>query len=212
MNSDYDAAMEAGARTLANAAHTALLQTTKNDEREASFGDALRHIDRAKVVRKLVATWQSGIPADAGCVLVPGESAVYEGTATADSGTPAHARLPLQELGLDLTPVHERWPAALADATHLFMHYSCLSRGQQRDVMAAAGSSASQLRCIATHARPIELRRLNGTGFALMCSVTNSVEVFTRTAPLYVYAKARRVERRKVWPNKLPECDRSDLA
>ena len=79
---------------------------------EASFGDALRHIDRAKVVRKLVATWQSGIPADAGCVLVPGESAVYEGTATADSGTPAHARLPLQELGLDLTPVHnDAWLA-----------------------------------------------------------------------------------------------------
>ena len=48
-------------------------------------------------------------------------------------------------------------------------------------------------------------------GFSLMCSVSNAPTTFTSTAPLFVYAKARKVTRRSVWPNKIPECDRSDV-
>ena len=73
--------------------------------------------------------------------------------------------------------------------------------------------SARSLRCMAVYRKPIELRRLNQTGFALMCTVTNLPTAFTNTAPLFVYAKKlpSEVTSRPVWPNKVPACDRSDL-
>ena len=99
---------------------------------------------------------------------------------------------------------------SLASATHCFMSPLCYSRSFRRAIMEAVRRSRA-LRCLTTYRAPIELRQLNGTGFALMCSVTTSPPAFTRSAPLFVYAKARAVTLQPVWPSNLPECDRSDI-
>ena len=127
-----------------------------------------------------------------------------------DGSQPVSGRL-LQP-GVSLTSADIRAaPDALAGATHCLMSPVCHPRRLSRAIMEAA-SRAQALRCLTTHRRPIELRQLNGTGFSLMCSVTNSPPVFTRSTPLFVYAKARTVTLRSVWPSNLPECDRSDIA
>ena len=90
------------------------------------------------------------------------------------------------------------------------MNPVCYPRSLSRAIMAAVSRSRA-LRCLTVYRAPIELRQLNGTGFALMCSVTTLPPAFTRSAPLFVYAKARTVTLQPVWPSNLPECDRSDL-
>ena len=60
---------------------------------------------------------------------------------------------------------------SLASATHCFMSPLCYSRSFRRAIMEAVRRSRA-LRCLTTYRAPIELRQLNGTGFALMCSVT----------------------------------------
>ena len=99
---------------------------------------------------------------------------------------------------------------SLASATHCFMSPLCYSRSFRRAIMEAVRRSRA-LRCLTTYRAPIELRQLNGTGFALMCSVTTSPPAFTRSAPLFVYAKARTVTLQPAWPSNLPERDRSDI-
>ena len=102
------------------------------------------------------------------------------------------------------------------EPTHVMLKPSCFSRATKCSVMAAVRASPS-LRCLASLGAPIELRLLNDTGFALMCSASNIPLASTgdrRTlaeATLFVYARARSVTIRSVWPNKVPRCDRTDV-
>ena len=132
--------------------------------------------------RLLEETWQSGIPADAGCALVD-SPVVHE---LADAST---------------------LPSVGGATTHLSMDMTCFSRALRRDALARVRDDGAALRCIGSFRRPIELRLLNDTGFALMCHAP-----LPSGGSLFVYAKAAEVTMRRVWPNAVPLCDRTDVA
>ena len=217
MNADYDTSAHEGADALVASVRRALAMNEaagQADDVEDCVSDP--DLDHDELVGGLVATWQSGIPADAGCAVAPAfgsRTVVFEAVGSGAGGrVPDEAKTPLRELGLDMlqADVQADTPGVLANASHLYMHPVCFSRSRMRDVMAAV-QRAPSLKCIASFRKPIELRRLNRTGFSLMCSVTNAPTTFTSTAPLFVYAKAKRVGKKPVWPNRVPACDRSGV-
>jgi hypothetical protein len=210
MTADFDALAHDGAAMLVAAVRRALDASRQPlpgaDEAESCATDP--DFDHEGLMTRLVETWQGGIPADAGCALTSG-SMVYEAMGSG-AGTPRQWIGPLQNLGLDLVAADVRKPGVLADASHLFMHPVCFSRGRMRDIMAAV-RGAPAMRCMGSYRKPIELRRLNQTGFSLMCVADHAPSTTASKGSLFVYAKARSVKRRAVWPTKIPACDRSDI-
>ena len=167
--------------------------------------------DHENLVDRLFEALQGGIPADNGCAFSSGSSNIMAEVVGGGGALPAAAAgRALRSVGAELRTVPKLSPEL--NASHVYMHPVCFSRSRLRAAMKAVASARS-LRCMAVYRKPIELRRLNQTGFALMCTVTNLPTAFTNTAPLFVYAKKlpSEVTSRPVWPNKVPACDRSDL-
>ena len=161
LTADYDSSAVESAQSLAAAVQRAI---AASGEQLPEYDDSPRCVkdpefDHDDLVTRLMAAWQSGIPADAGCAL--SEDAVVHEAVGGGSGTPVAARRRLDMLQADV----RRDPRALSDAnaTHLYMDPVCFSRGRTRDVMAAV-RGADALRCMASYRKPIPLRRLNQTG------------------------------------------------
>lgn len=161
LTADYDSSAAESAPALAAAVHRSFAasgqQLPEYDDSPRCVNDP--EFDHEDLVTRLIATWQNGIPADAGCAL--SQDAVVHEAVGGGSGTPSAARRRLDMLQSDV----RRDPRVLSDAnaTHLYMHPVCFSRGRTRDVMTAV-RGADALRCIASYRKPIALRRLNQTG------------------------------------------------
>lgn len=205
---EYDAAVDSGS-------HNALLASVHRSLAESGPVIADEHcevdpgVDNYDIMARMINALGEGIPGDAGCAL--SKKSILHEAVRKGGGISKNAAMPLEDKGLDLlrTDVKDA-PGALANATHVYMDTVCFSRGRVREAMTAV-SMAPDLRCMAVFKKPIPLRQLKRGGLSLMCWVSNGDETFTSRSPLFVYAKANSTTMQKVWPNKVPECDRSDL-